>query len=54
MTKKIKNVGAKRKQLSEIFQIRGAAVSALNFDNDADYRSAIEDLKDAVVKLEAT
>ena len=53
MVKKIKDIGKKRKQLSAIFQIRGAAASALNFDNDADYRNAVKDLKDAVEKLEA-
>lgn len=54
MVKKIKDIGKKRKQLSAIFQIRARAVDSLGWDRDDLYNDAIQDLKDAVEKLEAT
>ena len=54
MAKRIKEIGKKRKQLSEIFNMRAVAVKAINDDRDDLYRNAIKDLKDLVDKLEVT
>ena len=53
MAARITGVVKRRKALSAIFQIRARAVRELDSQRDDLYNNAIEDLKDAVEKLEA-
>ncbi len=53
MVKKIKNVGAKRSMLSEIFNTRNRAVCALDQDNETEYNTFVVELYDLTRKLEA-